>query len=178
MARLVRGALTLALVACGGAPPPPTPDAGAPFIAFAADFTGFRSWRSTPGVAPAGAPQPPEAVHGAALTSYLSRAPASGSDAFPVGTLIVKEPSDGGVVGRHAFAMAKRGGGYNSAGATGWEWFELESLDDEHVTVVWRGFGPPSAEAYGGNPTACNDCHVQAVANDFVWTAGFQLTSF
>jgi hypothetical protein len=165
---------------CG--PLPATPDGGGdtPFIAIAKDFTGFRSWRSTPGVGPMGAPQPPEAVHGANLTSYLNQAPDSGSTEFPIGTIIVKEGTDGGtdVTGRHAFAMVKRGGGYDTAGAVNWEWFELQAVDDQTSTVVWRGSGPPAAEGYAGTPTACSDCHKGAQSNDYVWTEGFLLTSF
>jgi hypothetical protein len=71
--------------------------------------------------------------------------------------------------------MVKRGGNYDSSGAVDWEWFELKNLDDAHVTILWRGVGPPGGETYGGNPTVCNDCHAGARSNDFVWTAGLAL---
>ena len=168
----------LCLLSCG--PVADAPDAGGDtFIAFASDFRGFRAWQSTPGVAP-GAPQPPKTIHGANLTSYLNHAPPHGSTAFSVGTIIVKEGTDGGtdVTGRHAFAMAKRGGGFDGAGAVNWEWLELQAIDADNVTILWRGSGPPAGEAYGGMPTACNDCHEGASANDYVWTQGFLLSGF
>ena len=63
----------------------------------------------------------------------------------------------------------KRGGGYNEAGAKGWEWFELQHVTLDEVTFVWRGVGPPSTEAgYGGDPNGCNNCHAAAEANDWV----------
>lgn len=153
------------------------PDAGT-FVAFSSHFSGFRSWPSMPGVAP-GAPQPPEAgdggIHPTHLTTYISARPPAGSTAFPVGTLIVKEPGDEPLATRRSFAMVKRGGGYNVTGARDWEWFELSSLDEETVSIAWRGFGPPNGESYGGSPTVCNDCHALNAANDYVWTQGLKL---
>jgi hypothetical protein len=168
------------LVAGCSAPAGDTSSSDGAFVAYAADFAGFRTWEQTPGVAP-GAPQPPEAndagVHAGTLTTYMNKRPAHGSTAFPVGTMIVKEPSSGALDQRRIFAMVKRGGGYDTAGATDWEWLELRNVDDAHVAIVWRGIGPPSGEQYGGSPNACNDCHGLAKKNDFVWTQGLSLSS-
>lgn len=152
------------------------------FVAFASDFSAFRSWYSTPGVGPPGAPQPPTGpdggIHSGPLMTYVNQRPPKGSTSFPVGTIIVKEPTTPAVTDRQIFAMVKRGGGYDSSGAADWEWFELASVDENNVTVVWRGVGPPTGEAYGGMPNLCNDCHMMAQSNDFVWTAGLELSSF
>jgi len=159
-------------------------DAGAtgPFVAFTSDFSGFHSWPSTPGVGPVGAPPPPSAadggVHTGHLTTYINRQPSHGSTSFPVGTIIVKEPDDAPLAERQIFAMVKRGGGYNESGATDWEWFELRNVDENDVTIVWRGIGPPGGEAYAATPNLCNDCHGMARDNDFVWTVGLALSSF
>jgi hypothetical protein len=150
------------------------------FVAFESDFSGFRGWASTPGVAPAGAPPPPSSADGGthvgSLTTYINAKPPNGSTSFPVGTIVVKEPNDPALTERQIFAMVKRGGGYNSGGATDWEWFELRNVDETHVTIVWRGVGPTAGEAYAATPTLCNDCHRQAQSNDFVWTAGLELS--
>jgi hypothetical protein len=149
---------TLLLAACSGSggPSEETPT-GDVFLAFADDFRGYHSWEGfdvTEGAAATG-------VHDATLLmAYLNSRPQSGSEAFPVGTMIVKEPT-GGTTPPHIFAMAKRGGGYNAT-VPGWEWFELENLVDgsDGVRVVWRGVGPPAGEMYGGDPNAgCNTCH-------------------
>ncbi len=155
-------------------------DAGT-FVAFESDFSGFHSWTSTPGVGPPGAPQPPTSadggLHAGPLTTYINQMPPKGSTQFPVGTIIVKEPDDPPLTERQIFAMVKRGGGYNAGGATDWEWFELRNVDQNDVTILWRGIGPPSGEAYAATPQLCNDCHGQAASNDFVWTAGLELAS-
>jgi hypothetical protein len=152
------------------------------FVAFTSDFSGFHAWPSTPGVAPQGAPPPPSGadggLHAGSLTTYISGKPGHGSTSFPVGTIIVKEPTDPPLTERQIFAMVKRGGGYNSDGATDWEWFELRNVDENNVTILWRGVGPSAGEAYASTPTLCNDCHGMARSNDFVWTAGLELSSF
>ncbi|HXN30856.1 MAG TPA: hypothetical protein VN894_03300 [Polyangiaceae bacterium] len=171
------------LIGCSAGAGAGTTDGGSgTFVAFASDFTGFHSWSSTPGVGPPGAPQPPSGtdggVHAGPLMSYINQRPAKGSTSFPVGTIIVKEPTTPALTDRQIFAMVKRGGGYDSTGATDWEWFELRDVDANDVTIVWRGVGPPGGEAYGATPTLCNDCHAMARGNDFVWTAGLDLSSF
>jgi hypothetical protein len=162
-----------------------TGDAGSPdvFIAFASAFYGFHDWPiSVPAMGP---PEVGDAmtntVHaGQPLVAYLNKAPPHGSTEFPIGTIIVKEVNAGDLTTRQIFAMVKRGGGFNSAGAVNWEWFELQNTDDPNlpVNILWSGFGPPSGESYGGNPATCNDCHEGAQANDYVWTQNLQLSSF
>jgi hypothetical protein len=119
-------------------------------------------------------------VHTASVPrfAFLNGAPAHGATEFPVGTIIVKEVNVGELTTRKIFAMQKRGGGFDPGGAVDWEWFELQNLDADNVRIVWRGNGPPNGETYGGNPATCNDCHAGAKTNDFVWTMGFELSSF
>ena len=149
---------------------------GGPFLAFAKDFEGFRTWTSTP----AGSATEPASTHTTGpRTVYVNREPKSGSAAFPVGTVIVKESADGPIESRTVFAMVKRGGGYNQDGAEDWEWFELLNRDDKTVSIVWRGVGPPVGEKYGGDPNGgCNGCHATSRNNDFVQTTGLQLDGF
>jgi hypothetical protein len=147
-----------------------------PFLAFAKDFEGFRSWTSTP----AGSSTEPASTHTTGpRTAYINHEPKSGSTEFPVGTIIVKESSDGPIASRTVFAMVKRGGSYNQDGAPGWEWFELTNLDESKVSIVWRGVGPPIGEKYGGDPNGgCNGCHGASRDDDFVQTSGLHLNSF
>ena len=174
---------TLALVgvvSCSGAPEPAEGAAGGSgspdvFLAFADDFRGYHSWPSfdaTDGAELVG-------IHdGSTVTEYINEPPPSGSDAFPIGTMIVKEAT-GGTIPHELFAMAKRGGGYNR-GAPGWEWFELENLDDgqDSVKQIWRGVGPPIGEMYGGDPDAgCNKCHTDC-GNDAVCAKPLSLVAF
>jgi len=146
------------------------------FLAFAADFRGYRGWRSADvtGTAPPGSVHPDET-----LTEYVDPVPPHGSSEFPVGTKVVKEPTGAGA-GPIFFAMVKRGGGYNAGGAAGWEWFELQRADDGGggVVIDWRGVGPPIGETYGGDPTSgCNVCHV-ACGNDAVCAPALGLSGF
>ena len=181
--RFLSGCLLLALpLACGGAhatPAPPTTDAGVTgdvFVAFADDFQNFESWRSFDVTATA---QPGTVHPDAQLIEYLKTSPPSGSTEWPLGTLIVKEGTDGVPATRKFFAMVKRGGGFNP-GAPGWEWFELQNTtaDDGTVQIVWRGVGPPAGDTYGGDPTAgCNSCHT-ACGNDAVCAPALALTGF
>lgn len=146
-----------------------------PFVAFAGDFAGFRSWTHTPGTSAT----PPATTHTMGpRTVYINTEPKAGATSFPVGTIIVKELETGALGERTVFAMVKRGGDYNSAGARDWEWFELTNVDEEKVNIVWRGVGPPAGEKYGGDGTAgCNGCHAAAKSNDFVQTTGLSLSS-
>jgi len=162
-----------------------SPDAGSEvLVAQATDFSGFHSWASTPGVGPLGAPDPSEAtdggIHSGPMTTYINRKPPHGSTSFPVGTIIVKEQNDPPLLQRQAFAMVKRGGGYNLAGAVNWEWVEVQNTGNappDDVAILWRGV-PLSSDPYASNPNVCNDCHEAAQANDYVWTAGLKLSSF
>jgi len=169
-------ALALFATACGSAP---AADQSAPqgsnFIAFAADFSGYHSWPSFDVTKDAA----PGTIHpDAKLIEYLNRPPPSQSSEFPVGTMIVKEGTDGDPLTRQFFAMVKRGPNWNVDGATGWEWFELRNTAAGGVTIVWRGVGPPAGEVYGGDPNAgCNTCHVQC-GNDAVCAKAVQLAQF
>jgi hypothetical protein len=182
----VRRALALVvLFGCGPARVPPggagggvggagggseeMPDAGPPqFLAFDRDFESFRTWESFHTEGPDGGGD----VHTMGPhTEYLSARPPRGSTAFPQGTVIVKvmETSSPPLI----VAMAKRGGDYNDMGAPGWEWFQL---DENPVQILWRGLGPPGAGTYGGNPSACNVCHLGAQPNDCVASQALQLS--
>lgn len=145
------------------------------FVAVAKDFRGFHSWDSydvTAGAALAG-------IHdGSTVTEYLIDSPPHGAKEFPVGTIIVKEAT-GGTIAHEMFAMVKRGGGFND-GAPGWEWFDLSPVNDgkDSVTIVWRGFGPPAGDTYGGDAKAgCNTCHTEC-GNDAVCAKPLALSSF
>ena len=149
-------------------------------VARPADFAGFLSWPHVEVGQNAGDAPHDELVR----TVYLSAAPSAEASTFPVGTIIVKTGAGGeatGEAGQGVHAMVKRGGGFNVAGARGWEWFELdvdttsEEGDDDPV-LVWRGANPPAGESYGcpagqvcdeGGLT-CNDCHAGSIGNDFV----------
>lgn len=146
---------------------------GDTFLAFESDFQNFRSWEKFPVTAPV-----ENSIHLAGpRTEYLNRRPAKGSAAFPVRTIIVKELEVGADVDHKIFAMVKRGGDYNQAGASGWEWFELKNNPDGSESVVWRGLGPPAGEQYGGDPATCNDCHAAAHNNDSVNSTGLSLSN-
>ena len=169
----------LAGTGCGGAGDADPSAEGGSFLAFASAFEGFRTWPSTP----LGGTPIPESPHTSGpRVVYVNRAPAAGSTAFHVGTVIVKEFAGTAADPARIFAMVKRGGGFNSAGAAGWEWFELQATSaapESLVAIVWRGVGPPLGEIYGGDPNGgCNGCHAGARASDFVQTPGLALSSF
>ncbi len=178
---IVKACLVFGVLGCspGSAASPNNQDQT--FVAFASNFSGFRTWPSTPGVAP-GAPQPPGSLdgglHSGPLVTYINQKPPHGSTSFPIGTIIVKEPTTPPLTERQIFAMVKRGGGFDLTGVTNWEWFELQNVDQNDVNVIWRGIGPPSGEVYAATPDICNACHELARDNDFVWTEGLQLSSF
>jgi hypothetical protein len=148
------------------------PPTGSPYLAFAQNFFGYHSWPSYDVSEDADL----VGIHdGSVVMEYINRLPASASNEFPVGTLVVKEAT-GGTIPHEIFAMAKRGGGFNTV-ATGWEWFELENLDcaDDRVKLIWRGVGPPVGEMYGGDPNAgCNSCHADC-GNDAVCAKALNL---
>ena len=147
--------------------------ANEPYIALQSDFEDFRTWEKFD----VGAGEDTGA-HGDTIRAiYVSNRPPTGSSAYPVGTRFVHtiEGETGDV---DVFAMAKRGDGFNSEGALGWEWFELTLVGDVPV-IRWRGAEPPEGEAYGTLPGEepdsdavqldCNGCHGAARANDFIW---------
>jgi hypothetical protein len=162
--------LVAALAACGptsGAPPAGASDGGdGQFVAFAADFAGYRTWAHITVVDDGGDPTHAAAV----LTEYINESVPAAGVPFPVGTIIVKEPTTGDPDTRQAFAMVKRGGTYNAGGAAGWEWFELQNVDDAgDVGILWRGTAPPLGEKYAGNISGdCNTCH-QTAPHDAVF---------
>jgi hypothetical protein len=168
--------LVLLLGACGQAG---TSDTAAHFIPLQKDFTGFRQWHAYDlGV------QPADSVHPAGRrTVYLNHLPPTGSTQFPAGTMLAKTvDKEDGTLG-NIFAMAKRGGSYNSQGAVGWEWFELQDNSDSSdgsELIVWRGITPPTGEGYGGDVVggACNTCHGLHADNDFVTSSALLLSGF
>jgi len=169
------GALSL-VAACSGAPANDSGTQVGAFIAFTPDFEDFRTWQAFP-IPDSGAQG---SVHLAGpKTDYLKERPPTGSVEFPVGTIIVKEIEVGAFEDRQVFAMVKRGGGYNSnSAAPGWEWFELRDNPDGTLDrIVWRGFGPPAGELYGGDPTGCTGCHAVAKDNDYVKSPPLLLSS-
>ncbi len=148
------------------------------FVAMTEDFKGFQSWEAWHFDGPQ---EGDGGVHVSGRRDvYLKHRPPSGSTSFPVGTIIVKSfPDEPTAFGPRTFAMAKRGGNYNSTGARGWEWFELDLSDPDNPQFVWRGLGPPVGDIYAGtNGGTCNDCHGAAIANDSVQAAVLQLSSF
>jgi len=154
-------------------------DAAAPteFVAYASSFDCFQSWSSAAAVAPDDAG---DGLHGIGpLRVYWNQSPPHGSTSFPVGTIVVKETEDADVTQRIVFAMVKRGGGYNSGGANGWEWFSLQNNADGSVNILWRGVVAPAGETYANQAIGdCNGCHTAASANDDVWDEALQLSSF
>jgi hypothetical protein len=165
------------VVACGGATADGTDvPVGCAFIAFTPDFEPFRTWEAFH-IPDSGAQG---SVHLAGpKTDYLNRRPATGSTEFPVGTIIVKEIEVGAFEDRQVFALVKRGCGYNAAVVPGWEWFELHNNADGSLAgIVWRGFGPPAGELYGGDPNGCTGCHTLAKDNDYVKSPPLLLSNF
>lgn len=142
------------------------------FIALPRDFLHYDQWSRYP-LPPRDVTGSPHLEGGSVL--FLNEVPPKGSEEFPVGTVIVKMLADG----TQSFAMAKRGGGYNKAGATGWEWFELRPATDGAPVIVWRGITPPAGEKYHGvSGGECNLCHQSGRANDFVQSEPLQLSGF
>jgi hypothetical protein len=147
------------------------------FVAYASSFDCFQSWSSAPAVAPDDAG---DGLHGVgSLQVYWNQTPPHGSTSFPVGTIVVKETQEADPTQRIVFAMVKRGNGYNSGGASGWEWFSLQNNTDGSVNILWRGVVAPAGETYANQQIGdCNGCHTAASANDDVWDEALQLSSF
>lgn len=175
-ARAIRtAALAVASIASLGCSrrSPPTVVAE-PFIVFERDLAGFRGWEPVDLPRSGGAGM----AHVAGLRrEYLNRRPPAGAKTFPVGTILVKEMLEGASPGHRIFAMAKRGGGYNAEGASGWEWFELRERGDGTIGIVWRGISAPAGEGYAGRKSGgCNACHQMAASNDSVQSPLVRLT--
>lgn len=185
---LGRAAVPARAAASPSAAPSDTPaplDAGVPprstFVAFARDFEGFRRWERHP---VEGAMMPVLAAPGPSFVYASARAP-EGARRWPVGTLLVKTIESGAPSQWTVHAMVKRGVPYNAHGATGWEFFELRLSDeDDSVSVVWRGPGPPSGHGYAAAgrdagsepiPLVCNDCHAAAWQDDGALTPALSL---
>ena len=146
---------------------------GETFIALQRDFQAFRSWEkvmvaeaAVVGGHPAGA-----------RFAYLNRPPTPGEGAFPVGTIVVKTVENGTPDLWKIHARVKRGGGFNSDGARGWEWFDLRVTVDDSVIIMWRGAQPPRNHGYESLPGLgvtmtmdgnCNTCHASAPDTDFI----------
>jgi hypothetical protein len=166
------GLVAAALAACG-AGGGDEDDATDSFLAFSSTFAAFRRWPSYPSDGPRDDGSFPTDVLGP-RTQYINKLPPHGATEFPVGTVIV-EARESGMM--KIFAAVKRGAAFNSGGAAGWEWFELE---DDPVLIVWRGVGPPLGDTYGGDPNGgCNACHAQCgSANDYVCSPKLSLATF
>lgn len=164
---LLAGSLT---TACGGRPSSPAaPDAGPSFVATQGSFAHFTSWESFDG----GTTADDSLNLVGQRILYLNQRPPHGSTQFPIGTIIVKTTQGGAT-----FAMARRGGGFNPQGL-GWEWFQLATGADGTPTILWRGDGTSGMLAYGTtSATGCNDCHFEAIDNDYVQGDSILLSNF
>ncbi len=166
-----RWGVALALAGCAGGLPPCE---GPEFVAFASDFADFQRWHRTE------LDDADPRLGGGPRVVYVNALPPRGATAFPQCTMFVKttergdDPSKWFMVG-----MAKRGGGYNADGATGWEWFDLDANADGVPAIDWRGPTPPEGRGYDcargedegtevENVGDCNTCHAAAADNDFV----------
>jgi hypothetical protein len=172
-------ALLLA-VGCGGSGSGDSDaDASTGFVAYESSFQGFEQWSSA-------AANPSDAgliqgdgLHVGPLKVFWNEAPPHGATAFPVGTIIVKESEQIQPGERVIFAMVKRGDGFNSGGANGWEWYSLEEADDGSITILWSGVVPPPGETYANQTIGvCNGCHTKATSNDSVFDTALQLSDF
>ncbi|HEX4449104.1 MAG TPA: hypothetical protein VH044_20330 [Polyangiaceae bacterium] len=160
--------------AAASAPPPTV------YVAQAADFTGFCRWSSAPATP---ARDSPFGVHGLQdMTVYWKASPPHDASEFPVGTIILKESEQPDAGDRIVFAMVKRlrkGAGYNTGGADGWEWFSLQDTGDCSAEILWRGPAPPILTTYSDLLTGdCNGCHANIADNDEVWDTALQLSRF
>ena len=152
---------------------------GETFIALQRDFQMFRSWErvmvgeaSVEGGHPVGA-----------RFAYVNRSPAPGEGAFPVGSILVKTVENGAADTWKIHARVKRGGGFNSTGAFGWEWFDLRVTNEDNVVIMWRGEQPPRNHGYESLPGLgvtmtmdgnCNTCHGAARETDFILSAALR----
>jgi len=177
---IMKRALILCVVGLAACPPPEAapPDALSTFIAFTPTFQPFRTWTSFHSDGPPADAYPTRPDVLGPRTQYINVVPRSGSAEFPVGTVIVEARENATM---RIFAAVKRGGGFNTGGATNWEYFELAEASGSGgpVTITWRGVGPPLGDTYGGDPNGCNSCHTACGAgNDFICSAKLQLRAF
>ena len=172
------GAALIAAIGVGCSSGGTEPTSETTFLATSASFSDFCSWSQAPATTEADAS---DGLHGLGpLTVYWNHAPPHGATAFPVGTIIVKANDATDPTQRTIFAMVKRGGGFNSSGAVGWDWYSLQQTTAacDVELVLWSGPTPPNGETYANQPVGdCNGCHVQA-GNDGVWDSALQLSNF
>jgi hypothetical protein len=155
----VRLAMMLAVFAgCGG-----TGGSGEVFIALQSDFADFLTWQKT-----ALGDEPLEGHPAGERFGYVKQPLAAGMPAYPVGAMIVKTvevmPDE---QSWDLFAMVKRGGNYNAAGARNWEFFTLSVSAGGVPLIASRGSNPsdaPGATGHGysdptGSGVTCNRCH-------------------
>jgi hypothetical protein len=148
------------LVACEDAGP-----VGDVFIALQSDFAPFQTWqKKLLGDGPLeGHPAGPR-------VGYLKQAAPPGATEYPVRSMIVKTVERGATPQEwDIFALVKRGGGYNLAGAKNWEFFTLKINPAGIPIIVARGLNPADADADGGpghgyadpgmTGITCNRCH-------------------
>ncbi|HEY4242989.1 MAG TPA: hypothetical protein VGM88_24405 [Kofleriaceae bacterium] len=163
----------IALAGCGGSAASDcsaVDPATMTFIAFAGCFDDFRDWTSFHDDLED--PSLDAAVNGP-RTQYINNPPPHGATEFPIGTIIAEARESGTMP---IFFGIKRGGGFNNTGAVNWEWGEIT---ENPVTIVWRGYGPPTGDSYGGDVNTCNDCHKACgSSNDYVCSPFLQLSSF
>ncbi len=139
------------------------------FIALQRDFAGFESW---PRYFVGNSPLPGHSVGD--RFGYIKQLAPKGAAAYPVGSIIVKTVESGATKQEWAlFAMAKRGGGFNAAGAKDWEFFTLRFSTSGVPVIVSRGSNPADGDADGdadggttgggygstGSGSTCNRCH-------------------
>lgn len=152
-------AATLLCVGAGCSDAP----AGSVYIALDSDFADFASWtRIFVGEGPL------EGHPAGQRYGYIKELAPAGSTSYPVGARIVKTVENGAPESWDVFAMAKRGAGYNTGGAVGWEYFTFK-LTPQGVPVLFsRGSNPVDPETDGGtspgyvhsvNGVTCNRCH-------------------
>lgn len=164
-------ALALCSIGCASSATKEQDASDGTYLAFASNFAGYEGWDHAASIAAEGAPK---GVHDLGpMTVYWNQLPPAGAEEFEVGTIIVKQ-TDAGAATPQVFAMVKRGGAYNSAGARNWEFFELLPASAAAPVILWRGVGPPNGESYGGDPNTCNACHSQAAAHDYMWSTVLQ----
>lgn len=138
------------------------------FIAQNKDFKDFKDWmtftREVQGQH--------EGLSGV-MTIYVNQAPDTAKKTFPVGTILFKTTEVQGFDKPVIHAMTKRGGGFNAAGAIGWEYFELLMGKNDVPAILWRGAKPPAGEMYQAllgsanverpmtTDADCNSCHAE-----------------
>jgi len=140
-------------------------------------FDNFCNWSSAPAT---NSEDASDGIHAPGpLTVYWNNSPPHGSSTFPIRTIIIKESQQADVTTRTAFAMVKRGCGFNADGALNWEWFSLADNGDCTMSQLWRGAFAPAGETYSNKPVGdCNGCHGMVVDNDYVWDSALQLSNF